>query len=123
MGIVEETQVVKNMTFVPATEIKGSRVINVKEENLGKIDEVVIDSERGRIAYAVIAFDCFLGMDCKLFAVPWEALEENRGDYILRIDKEALEAAEGLNEDVWTLTRNDLAKVYEQYKLPPYWEI
>ena len=98
MGIVEETQVAKNMTFVPATEIKGSRVVNVKEENLGKIEEVMIDSERGRIAYAVIAFDCFLGMDCKLFAVPWEALEENRGDYILRVDKGALEAAEGLDE-------------------------
>ena len=113
----------KNTTFLPTTEIKGSRVVNVKEENLGKIDEVMIDSERGRIAYAVIAFDCFLGMDCKLFAVPWEVLEENRGDYILRVDKGALEAAEGLNEDVWALTRNDLAKVYEQYKLHPYWEI
>ena len=123
MGIVEETQVAKNMTFVPATEIRGSRVVNVKEENLGKIDEVMIDSERGRIAYAVIAFDCFLGMNCKLFAVPWGVLEENRGNYILRVDKGALEAAEGLNEDVWTLTRNDLAKVYEQYKLYPYWEI
>ena len=123
MGVVEETQVVKNTTFLPATEIKGSRVVNVKEENLGKIEEVMIDSERGRIAYAVIAFDCFLGMDCKLFAVPWEALEEYRGDYILRVDKGALEAAEGLNEDVWALTRNDLAKVYEQYKLHPYWEI
>ena len=62
-------------------------------------------------------------MDCKLFAIPWEALEENRGDYILRVDKGALEAAEGLNEDVWALTRNDLAKVYEQYKLHPYWKI
>jgi sporulation protein YlmC with PRC-barrel domain len=123
MGIVEETQVTKNVTFVPATEIKGSKVVNVKEENLGKIDEVMIDSERGRIADAVIAFDCFLGMDCKLFAVPWEALEKSRGDYILRVDKGALEAADGLNEDVWTLTRNDLAKVYEQYKLHPYWEI
>ena len=38
MGIVEETQVSKNMIFVPATEIKGSRVVNVKEENLGKIE-------------------------------------------------------------------------------------
>jgi sporulation protein YlmC with PRC-barrel domain len=123
MGVVEETQVVKKTTFLPATEIKGSRVVNVKEENLGKIEEVMIDSERGRIAYAVIAFDCFLGMDCKLFAVPWGALEENRGDYILRVDKGALEAAEGLNEDVWALTRNDLAKVYEQYKLHPYWEL
>ncbi len=123
MGIVEETQVAKNMTFVPVTEIKGSKIFTVKNEELGKIEEVMIDSERGRIAYVVLACDCFLGMSCKLFAVPWEVLEENRGDYLLRIEKGALEAAEGLDDDVWTLTSNDLAKVYEQYKLHPYWEI
>lgn len=123
MGVVEEMQVVKNMTFVPATEIKGSKVFTVKDEELGKIEEVMIDSERGRIAYVVLACDCVLGMSCKLFAVPWEALEENRGDYILRVDKGAFEESEGLDDDVWTLTHNDLAKVYEQYKLHPYWEI
>lgn len=123
MGIVEETQVAKKMTFVPATEIKGSKVFTVKDEELGKIEEVMIDSERGRIAYTVLACDCFLGMSCKLFAVPWEALKASRGAYILRVDKGAFEAAEGLDDDVWTLTRKDLAKVYEQYKLPPYWEI
>jgi sporulation protein YlmC with PRC-barrel domain len=123
MGIVEETRVAKNVTFVPATEIKGSKVFTVKDEELGKIEEVMIDSERGRIAYVVLACDCFLGMSCKLFAVPWEALEENRGDYLLRVEKGAFEAAEGLDDDVWTLTRNDLSRVYEQYKLHPYWEI
>jgi sporulation protein YlmC with PRC-barrel domain len=123
MGIVEETQVAKNMTFVPATEIKGSKVLTVKDEELGKIEEVMIDSERGRIAYVVLACDCFLGMSCKLFAVPWEALKASRGDYILRVDKGAFEAEEGLDDDVWTLTSNGLAKVYEQYKLHPYWEI
>jgi sporulation protein YlmC with PRC-barrel domain len=123
MGIVEETQVAKNMTFVPVTEIKGSKVFTVKDEEIGKIEEVMIDSERGRIAYVVLACDCFLGMECKLFAVPWEALKASRDAYILRVDKEAFKAAEGLDEDVWTLTRNDLAKVYEQYKLHPYWKI
>ncbi|WP_292389616.1 PRC-barrel domain-containing protein [Methanosarcina sp. UBA5] len=123
MGIVEETQVMKKMTFVPATEIKGSRVLTVKDEELGKIEEVMIDSERGRIAYVVLACDCFLGMSCKLFAVPWEALEANRDDYLLRIDKGVFEESEGLDDDVWTLTRNDLTRVYEQYKLHPYWEI
>ena len=123
MGIVEETQVAKNTTFVPATEIKGSKVFTIKDEELGKIKEVMIDSEQGRIAYVVLAFDCFLGMKCKLFAVPWEALKASRDAYILRVEKGAFEAAEGLNEDVLTLNRNDLAKVYEQYKLPPYWEI
>ncbi len=123
MGIVEETQVSQNRTFVPATVIKGSKVLTVKDEELGLIKEVMIDSEKGRIAYIVLACECFLGMKCKFFAVPWGALQASRGDYILRVDKGAFEAAEGLEEDVWTLNRNDLAKVYEQYKLPPYWEI
>lgn len=123
MGIDEEMQVEKKMTFVPVTEIKGSKVYTVKDEELGKIEEVMIDSERGRIAYAVLACDCFLGLSCKLFAVPWEAFKASRGAYILKVDKGAFKESEGLDDDVWTLTHKDLAKVYEQYKLTPYWEI
>jgi len=123
MGIAEETHVAKSTTFVTASKIKGARVFTIKDEELGKIREVMIDSERGRIAYVVLAFDCFLGTKCKFFAVPWEALKASRDAYILKVEKGAFEAAEGLEEDVWALTRNDLAIVYEQYKLPPYWEI
>ncbi|AKB27112.1 hypothetical protein MSSIT_0393 [Methanosarcina siciliae T4/M] len=123
MGIAEETQVPGNRTFVASTEIKGSKILTVKDEKLGTIKEVMIDSERGRIAYVVFACDCFLGMKCKFFAIPWGALHASRGDYILKVDKEAFKTAEGLDEDVWTLNHNDLAKVYEQYNLHPYWEI
>ncbi len=123
MGIDEEIQVERNITFVPATEIKGSKVLTVKGEELGKIKEAMIDSERGRIAYVVFACDCFLGMKCKFFAIPWGALEANLGEYILKVDKGAFKTAEGLDENVWTLNHNDLAKVYEQYNVPPYWEV
>ncbi|KKH46604.1 PRC-barrel domain-containing protein [Methanosarcina sp. 1.H.A.2.2] len=123
MGVAEETQVPRHMTFVPANEIKGSKILTIKDEELGKIKEVMIDSERGRIAYVVFACDCFLGMKCKFFAIPWGALQASRGDYILKVEKEAFKTAEGLDKDVWTLNHNDLAKVYEQYNLQPYWEI
>ncbi|WP_243685556.1 PRC-barrel domain-containing protein [Methanosarcina barkeri] len=83
----------------------------------------MIDSERGRIAYVILACDCFIGMSCKLFAIPWEALKATRGDYILRVEKGAFKAAEGLGDNVWTLTRNDLTKIYEKYNVPPYWEV
>src|SRR5208283_5501091 len=122
MGIVEETQVAKNMTFLPATEIKGSRVVNVKEENLGKIEEVMIDSEQGRIAYVVLSFGGLLGMGNKLFAIPWESLEYNRGDYILRLDKSILEKADGFDEEAWNLTRDELVSVYKRCGIQPYWK-
>ena len=122
MGIVEETQASKNMAFVPATEIKGSRVVNVKEENLGKIEEVMIDSEQGRIAYVVLSFGGLLGMGNKLFAIPWESLEYNRGDYILRLDKSILEKAEGFDEEAWALTRDELSSIYKRCGIQPYWK-
>ena len=44
-------------------------------ENLGKIEELMLDLETGRVAYAVLSFGGFLGMGEKLFAVPFEALK------------------------------------------------
>ena len=122
MGVVEETQVLENKTFLPTTSIKGSKVVNVKEEKLGKIEEIMIDSKSGRIAYAVIAFDCFLGMDCKLFAIPWESLERNRDDYILRMDKSVFDNFKGLDEDAWTLDYDQLKVVYMRCEIQPYWK-
>jgi hypothetical protein len=38
MGVVEETRVLESRDFLPTTSIKGSKVVNVKEEKLGKIE-------------------------------------------------------------------------------------
>ena len=123
MGINEELYVAKKMNFVPATRIKGAKVLTINDEELGKIEEVMIDSERGRIAYVVLASDSFIGMSCKLFAIPWEALKASRGDYILRVEKGAFKTAEDLGDNVWSLTHNDLTSIYEKYNVPPYWKV
>ena len=67
MGIVEETQTETHMNFRPMSGVIGSNVVNVKEEKLGKIDEVMLDVERGKIAYVVISFGGWLGTNNKLF--------------------------------------------------------
>jgi sporulation protein YlmC with PRC-barrel domain len=40
----------------------GSNVVNAQNEDLGKIEDVVLDAGAGRIAYAVLSFGGFLGM-------------------------------------------------------------
>jgi sporulation protein YlmC with PRC-barrel domain len=101
MGVVEETRVIEKRYFLPPTSIKGAKVVNVKEEKLGKIEEIMIDSESGRIAYGVLSFGGWLGANNKLFAIPWESLERNRDDYILRVDKSILENAKGYDKEKW----------------------
>ncbi len=122
MGIVEETQTETHMNFRPMSGIIGSNVVNVKEEKLGKIDEVMLDVERGKIAYVVISFGGWLGTNNKLFAVPWDSLKYNRGDYLLKVDKAVFDKAVGLDEDAWTLDYDKLYEVYKRCGVQPYWK-
>ena len=122
MGIVEETKKEPHLSFRPASESLGANVVNAKEEKLGKIKEIMLDVEHGKIAYVVISFGSWLGTSNKLFAVPWESLEHNRDDYILRVDKAVFDNADGLDEGAWTINYDKLEKVYKRCGVQPYWK-
>ena len=86
-----------------ADTLIGEDVYNHKDEDLGDIKEIMLDTNTGTVAYAVLSFGGFLGIADKLFAVPWKALKldtENKR-FILNVDKERLEAAPGFDKDDW----------------------
>ena len=64
----------ENSHFLSANTLKGDQVVNRAGEDLGQIEDFMIDLENGRIAYAVLSFGGFLGMGDKLFAIPWKLL-------------------------------------------------
>jgi sporulation protein YlmC with PRC-barrel domain len=109
-----------------ASTLTGDRVRNSAGDDLGKIEDIMIDVPTGRIAYAVLSFGGFLGLGNKLFAIPWEALTLNEADheFILNVDKERLERAPGFDKDNWP----DMAhptfgeQVFGYYGYKPYWE-
>jgi hypothetical protein len=86
-----------------ADTLVGDKVVNLPMEDLGKIEHLIIDLERGRIAYAVLSFGGFLGMGDKLFAIPWSALALDTVEkrFILNVDKELLKRAPGFDRDHW----------------------
>jgi sporulation protein YlmC with PRC-barrel domain len=95
---------------LPATALTGDRVRNAAGEELGTIEEIVLDPESGRIAYAVLSFGGFLGIGDKLFAVPWTALRIDRGEHEFRLDADrgTLEKAPGFNRDNWPETADPI---------------
>jgi len=86
-----------------AGTLAGDRVRNSAGEDLGKIEEIMLDIPSGRVAYAVLSFGGFLGMGNKLFAVPWNALtlDEREHEFILNVEKQVLENAPGFDKDNW----------------------
>jgi hypothetical protein len=86
-----------------ASTLIGDRVRNEKDEDLGDIKEIMLDTRSGEIGYAVLSFGGFLGMGDKLFAVPWDALTldpENKG-FRLDVDKTRLKDAPGFDKNKW----------------------
>ena len=85
----------------------------------------MIDTSKGKIAYAVVSFGGFLGIGDKYFAVPWEAFQVDREDedFVLNVDKEKLENAPGFDKDNWPshAKHEYLTNVYNHFGYKPYW--
>jgi sporulation protein YlmC with PRC-barrel domain len=80
-SLVEPKKAREIGAIVRVTEdVVGKKVVNLGGEDVGEIQEVVIDSAAGRVTYAVMSFGGFLGIGDKLFAVPWVSLKYDRGD-------------------------------------------
>ena len=79
-----------------ASELMGTAVRNAADENLGDINDVIVDRE-GKPSVAIIGVGGFLGIGEKDVGVPFESLEfvtnDNKRVARLDITKEALEAA------------------------------
>jgi sporulation protein YlmC with PRC-barrel domain len=86
-----------------STSIIGDKVQNNDGEELGKIDNLMINVDNGNVEYVVVEFGSFLGIGGKLFAVPFSELylDENRRVFILDRDKEYLKECPGFNKDHW----------------------
>src|SRR5713226_1022974 len=83
--------------------LTGHKVQNAAGEDLGKIDDLVLDDHTGRVLYAILSFGGFLGMGNRLVAIPWKRLrlKGNQKTFILNIDKETLQHAPSFDKEHW----------------------
>jgi len=109
-----------------ASTLTGDNVVNAKDEKLGTIVELMIDLDKGCIAYAVLSFGGFLGMGDKLFAIPWNAFTVDTIEkrLVLNVAKERLEMAPGFDKNNWPNMADQAwgTKIYSYYGSKPFWE-
>ena len=83
------------------SDLEGSNVRNLQGEELGEIEDIVVDVESGRILYAIMDFGGFLGIGEKSFPVPWDSLAPlpSEGVFYLNITKDRLKDAPSYDKD------------------------
>lgn len=103
-----------------ATSIIGDSVENMKEEKLGKIDNLMVNLRTGEIEYAVIDFGSFLGLGGKLFAIPFSEMkiDPTRKIFILNRSKEELKSIPGFDKSHWPDTNDH--RYFDEVNT--YWE-
>jgi len=86
-----------------SSSLTGNEVRNAAGEDLGKIEDLMIDTETGEVSYAVLSFGGFMGIGDKLFAVPLQAmrLDTDEEAFVLNESKERLENAPGFDKEHW----------------------
>jgi sporulation protein YlmC with PRC-barrel domain len=109
----------RDVPVLSSDSLTGTTVKNAQGEDLGHIEELMLDMDNGQVAYAVLSFGGILGIGDKLFAVPWNALQvDTRNEkIILDVSKERLEEAPGFDKDNWPRTAEHswLSDVYDYY--------
>jgi hypothetical protein len=121
MNTLEATETSR---LIAADKVEGTSVYNMAHEKIGSIENVMIDKQTGKVAYAVMSFGGLLGLGDSHHPLPWSVLryDTQAGGYVVNLDKKMLESAPtyDMDEDFhWTPDYG--RQVDRYYNAPTYW--
>jgi len=106
-----------------ASDIIGMTVENPQGERLGKVEDVAVDVESGRIVQVILSTGGFIGIGETQTAVPPGALHQDAAKKVLHLDanKEKLSGAPKFETAKWSecSDSNHLSAVYSYYGQEP----
>ncbi|MGH8432668.1 MAG: PRC-barrel domain-containing protein [Solimonas sp.] len=110
-------------TLIASEKVERTIVYDRQGDQLGTVDDIMIDKVSGKAIYAIMSFGGFLGIGEKHHPLPWSALkyDEQKGGYIVDLDKDTLDNAPTCDVDEgfhWTADYG--RRVDRYYKVPTY---
>ncbi len=112
--------------FATSDEIRGSEVYSDDNKEYGKIDNLIIDTKRGQLAYVQVAHGGFLGLGEQVTPVPYEAMayDHDRNAYVVGKTASELNDMQGFSADknVNSVKLADLRTLYSNFGVKPYWQ-
>ena len=93
----------KPSRFVSSNQLEQYDVVNKQGDDMGQVQNFVVDMREGLIAFAIVAFGGIIGITDKWFAIPWVALKWHPETmrFVLDMSEEVLKNAPGMDKDKW----------------------
>lgn len=110
---------------IRASRVIGTKVYSTNGDEIGEIEDVILDKTTNNIMFAAIGFGGFLGMGEKYHPVPWALLDyqKDKGGYVVNATEEQLKQAPA--DSLRDLTENDGSTAreaaFEFYGAQRYW--
>ena len=127
MACTDAPGVATGKPLIESDRVEGTYVYDPQGNNIGSIKRLMIEKIGGKVAYAVMAFDTFLGMGGEEYAIPWSKLnyDTSLGGYRTDITEEQLRGSPNFYRDRdydWS-DRDRERELHDYWRTPYYWGV
>jgi sporulation protein YlmC with PRC-barrel domain len=114
-----------NLTVAdPAQDVRGLHALDSNGDDVGKVEDLLIDDTEKKVRFLLIGSGGFLGMGEKKFLIPVDAVTKITNDKV-HIDRTRDHIASGPTYEPKladeSQLQDHLSSVYGYYGLIPYW--
>lgn len=109
-----------------ASEVIGIDIKDNANKDLGEIEDLVIDTRQGHLAYGLVSFGGFMDIGDKTAAVPWQSININIQDKTATVNATdaQLKAAVIEKDNLQRLSQPEFARqIHSTFGAQPYWEV
>jgi len=111
--------------LISADRVQGTPVFDREGEQIGHVEDVMLDKESGKVAYAIMSHGGLLGAGERYHPLPWKVLSYDTrvGGYVVDLDKHQLDTAPSYaaEESPWSDPKYG-ERIYDYYGIPyPYY--
>ena len=103
-----------------AEDVRGRKVVDADGQELGQVDELLIDERERKVRFLRVTSGGFLGLGATKFLIPVEAISRVRGDAV-HIDQTADRVAAGPAYEPDLVDEEFVENLYDHYGYRPYW--
>ena len=103
-----------------AEDVRGRKVVDAHGQELGQVDDLLIDERERKVRFLRVSSGGFLGLGATKFLIPVEAIARVRADAV-HIDQTADRVTAGPAYEPDLVDDQFVESLYDHYGYSPYW--